>query len=260
MIIRKVDGNRCAIGGGSLSGSSGLSSAHGLPCAPHEQLGEAVAQFRPMALEIYTDPAKARSGDPKAQAPSENTFLACLGDTIGLNQSREARKYPHPDGSERSTSPVTPSPVSPAFPMTPNMPSSTSSFCIESGLPTPSTGGYDDDFSCHGSRVKKVRRTSSNGSISTMPYNTVAPVRPSSSLTKHSKRGQSLNNLSRLTDFEDVREPAPALQSVWSIDCGGTRFLPRRRPFLLPSALTSFLFSFNLHLHHRCLCLDNCGH
>lgn len=108
MIIRKVDGNRCAIGGGSLSGSSGLSSAHGLPCAPHEQLGEAVAQFRPMALEIYTDPAKARSGDPKAQAPSENTFLACLGDTIGLNRSREARKYPHPDGSERSTSPVTP--------------------------------------------------------------------------------------------------------------------------------------------------------
>ncbi|KAM0750075.1 hypothetical protein T439DRAFT_356727 [Meredithblackwellia eburnea MCA 4105] len=211
MIIRKVETNRTVIGGGSNSGYSAIAAAQGLPCAPGERLGEAVAQFRPIALEIYTDPNKARSGDPTSHPPPENTFLACLGDAIGINQSREVRKYFHPS----SSAPDSDSPNSPATPITPVTP--TSGRFFSSGVPTPMENQvYEEDISANGTKVKRLRRLSSSNNVPQAPYGAKSPARPASTLSKHKRRGQSLSNLSQLTD-QGEDDPGP---NVWSIDCG----------------------------------------
>ncbi|KAL8279536.1 hypothetical protein RQP46_008098 [Phenoliferia psychrophenolica] len=213
MIIRKVE-NRTAIGGGS---TTGYSNAPGLPCAPGERLGEAVAQFRPMALEIYTDPTKLHPGDRS----SDNTFLACLGDAIGINQSRESRQYFNPIGSssgvdEDSPPGSGPSPKAPSRPL----PTSNTSSPKLPGSAVSAQGefaAYEDDQSSNGAKVKRMRRLSSSTSISQMPYSLSQPSRSPSALAKHRKRGQSLSSLAQLTDSSSDDEPPPR---VWSLDCG----------------------------------------
>ena len=224
MIIRKVE-NRAAIGGGSTTGYTATS---GLPCAPGEKLGEAVAQFRPMALEIYNDPLKARVGDHS----TENTFLACLGDAIGINQSREARQYLNNHGGssvdEDSPPGSGPSPKGPSRPL-PSSHSPSPKLFGSAQMAQSEFGTYDEDQSSHGAKVKRVRRLSSSTNISQMPYSLgQSSSRPPSSLAKHRKRGQSLNSLAQFTDSSSDDEPLPR---VWSLDCGGAPF-PFPPPFL----------------------------
>ena len=168
-----------------------------------------------MALEIYTDPTKVSLGE---RSPTENTFLACLGDAIGINQSREVRKYFNPSSSGFDSD--SPPPLG-AFPSPKLPPLTPSPKFVSSGLPTPleKFPMHDEDQSSNGAKVKRARRMSSSGNVSQSPY---SPSRPPSSLAKHRKRGQSLSNLSSLNDSSSDDEPLPR---VWSIDCGGAFLL-----------------------------------
>ncbi|KAK4705379.1 hypothetical protein P7C70_g822, partial [Phenoliferia sp. Uapishka_3] len=219
MILRKVDGGRTAIGGGSLTG---YAPETGLPCPPGERLGDAVAQFRPMALEIYTDPSKVPSGE---RSPTADTFLACLGDTIGINQSRETRKYFNQSGQESDSRPQ-----ASMSPNTPGTPGSTSPPFAMVGLPS-DYHNLDDAYtvSASGQKVKRVRRVSSNGSLAQTPY-TLPPNRPQSTQPKR-KRGPSAINLLQLPDSNPADEPSP---NVWSIDCGAVEMA--RHTFFVPPA------------------------
>ncbi|KAI5478583.1 hypothetical protein MNV49_004842 [Pseudohyphozyma bogoriensis] len=209
MIIRKVDGKSTAVGGGSLDGFVPTGVSH-LPVAPGEALGEAVAQFRPLCLELYNHPS--------TPGATQNTFLSCLGDEIGVNPSREERRPV--TGFETSSSG---SPVSPTSPPS----DSGSGTFIANGLTRPEYENqgafYVEDASSHGTKVKKGRRLSASQGGAATPYpampSAVTP-RPPSSLAKHKRRGLSLSSLTSLsTDSylgRSVNDPPPR----WTIDCG----------------------------------------
>lgn len=94
MIIRRVDKGTAATGGGSIDGPQPFVSLN-LPVAPGETLGDPVSQLHKIALEIMDNPAAAY-GSPMSSYldgfSGSGTFLACLGENVGIHRATEGRK------------------------------------------------------------------------------------------------------------------------------------------------------------------------
>ncbi|KAH9455263.1 hypothetical protein Pst134EA_022737 [Puccinia striiformis f. sp. tritici] len=94
MIIRKVDKGSTAIGGASLEGNAS-SGQRDMPVAPGEVLGDPVSQLHKIALEVMTDPQSAYMApitSPYAGFPGSGSFLACLGENVGVHRAESGRQ------------------------------------------------------------------------------------------------------------------------------------------------------------------------
>ncbi|CAG8517487.1 11010_t:CDS:2 [Dentiscutata erythropus] len=90
MIIRKVDKGSMVIGGGILD-----SNGHG---EAEEALGDPVSQLHKVAFQIKDTSMSSPSTSPTFQSPNNQhlpgpgTYLACLGDVVGMQRANEGRK------------------------------------------------------------------------------------------------------------------------------------------------------------------------
>lgn len=98
MVIRKVDKGSTATGGASLDGSSGGagSGPRDVPVAPGEVIGDPVSQLHKIALEVMADPEAAYAAPPTFPAttagfPGSGSFLACLGENVGVHRAESGR-------------------------------------------------------------------------------------------------------------------------------------------------------------------------
>ncbi|KAG0359734.1 hypothetical protein BGZ54_009851 [Gamsiella multidivaricata] len=94
MVIRKVDKGSMVLGGGSI----------GHPSAEYDQeaIGDPVSQLHKVAFQItgQATPASTFSHGKLQQG----TYLACLGDVVGMQRANEGKRYlPDPKGSQSST-------------------------------------------------------------------------------------------------------------------------------------------------------------
>ncbi|PKC63314.1 LAG1-DNAbind-domain-containing protein [Rhizophagus irregularis] len=90
MIIRKVDKGSMVIGGGILEPLNGYGEGE-------EALGDPVSQLHKVAFQIK-DVNMTPTTSPTFQSPSQahppgpGTYLACLGDVVGMQRANEGRK------------------------------------------------------------------------------------------------------------------------------------------------------------------------
>ncbi|KAH9815011.1 hypothetical protein DFH28DRAFT_1221533 [Melampsora americana] len=96
MVIRKVDKGSTATGGASLDGhGSGAPMSRDLPVAPGEIIGDPVSQLHKIALEVMSDPegvyANANQTAPGSPFPGAGSFLACLGENVGIHRPEASR-------------------------------------------------------------------------------------------------------------------------------------------------------------------------
>ncbi|KAG0142233.1 hypothetical protein CROQUDRAFT_673653 [Cronartium quercuum f. sp. fusiforme G11] len=101
MVIRKVDKGSTATGGASLDGSGSMAGmSRDVPVAPGEMIGDPVSQLHKIALEVMTDPegayaAAQHAGSSQAAAlagfPGSGSFLACLGENVGVHRAESGR-------------------------------------------------------------------------------------------------------------------------------------------------------------------------
>ncbi|MBW0495144.1 hypothetical protein O181_034859 [Austropuccinia psidii MF-1] len=94
MVIRKVDKGSTATGGASIEGYASP-SPHDMPVAPGEVLGDPVSQLHKIALEVMSDPHAAYMApgvSPLAGFPGSGSFLACLGENVGVHRAESGRQ------------------------------------------------------------------------------------------------------------------------------------------------------------------------
>jgi len=101
MVIRKVDKGSMVLGGGS----AGHASAE----YDQEPVGDPVSQLHKVAFQITGQATPAASvTHPKLQ---QGTYLACLGDVVGMQRANEGKKY-LPDQNSKAASQATSAPAS----------------------------------------------------------------------------------------------------------------------------------------------------
>ncbi|KAF9529206.1 jkappa-recombination signal binding protein, partial [Crepidotus variabilis] len=199
LIIRKVDHQTTAVGGGLQEGAKGIADHY---CAPGEVCGDPVSQLHKVAFEVY-DPSK---GMPEPGTPGlTGAFLSCMGEKVNT--------YRPIDGRQWNTAPI-PESSSPALPSSPVSPASGPQGDyfphpgkIDSAPASPSATDFPSTND--GGRVmnKKKRSTSSAGGIS-------KPVaknrrRPSSAGSVSSRRGNSSDG-------------GACSGALWQVDIGET--------------------------------------
>lgn len=101
MVIRKVDKGSTATGGGNIDGAGAMSGmTRDVPVAPGEVIGDPVSQLHKIALEVMADPegayaAAQHAGSSQAAAlagfPGSGSFLACLGENVGVHRAESGR-------------------------------------------------------------------------------------------------------------------------------------------------------------------------
>jgi len=198
LIIRKVDHQTTAVGGGLQEGAKGIADHY---CAPGEVCGDPVSQLHKVAFEVY-DPAKPL---PEPGTPGvTGAFLSCMGEKVNTYRPVDGRLWNTNQGTEPNSPTLPGSPVSVAagssdgyFPH---------SGKIDSAPASPSASDFP--ASNDGGRVmKKKRSTSSAGGVA-------KPVaknrrRPSSAGSVSSRRGASSDGGS-------------ASGALWQVDIGET--------------------------------------
>ncbi|GAA5999755.1 hypothetical protein JCM10207_005893 [Rhodosporidiobolus poonsookiae] len=212
-ILRRCDPKGLAVGGGSVDGfTPHASEVEGFPHLPDEELGEPVSQYRPIALEMYQDPARARG--PERMPP--DSFCGVNDDEVGVHPGTD-KTVVRPAGGGgavgASSQPVTPT--------TPGSFAAMQSQQQQAAAPMP-FGGAEEDVKLS----KRPRRTSSTNAAAAMAASAAAgasaawsaATRPQASLAKSKKRGQSTNELARLGGGASVGVSGSAKSpKVWTI-------------------------------------------
>ena len=197
LIIRKVDHQTTAVGGGLQEGAKGIADHY---CTPGEVCGDPVSQLHKVAFEVY-DPNR---NLPEPGSPGvTGAFLSCMGEKVNTYRPIEGRHWNTNQGTEPSSPVIPGSPVS----QTAGLPSDFFPHPgkIDSAPASPSASDFPSN---DGGRVmKKKRSTSSAGGI-------VKPVgknrrRPSSAGSVSSRRGNSSDG-------------GPSSGSLWQVDIGET--------------------------------------
>jgi recombining binding protein (suppressor of hairless) len=104
LIIRKVDRQTTAVGGGAQEGSKGVGEQY---CAPGEVCGDPVSQLHKVAFEVF-EPGK---GAPESGSPGQTgAFLSCMGEKVNTYRPVDGRQWQSGvDGPRSPDSPVVPS-------------------------------------------------------------------------------------------------------------------------------------------------------
>jgi hypothetical protein len=174
------------------------------PVAPGEKLGEPVSQYRPIALEVFQDISKHRSEDPFQQMLPEDSYLGVTDDEVGVHQPRDQRVYVK-SGDETSTT--------------------SSSRASSSSSKSKKEQDLDESEEVD-AKIKRPRRTSSSNAVPTYS----PPSRPSATLAKSRRRGQSMTSLTGLAGKKEDK--------IWTISVGGAS---SQSPFpCFPSSPLSF--------------------
>ncbi|KIY74441.1 LAG1-DNAbind-domain-containing protein [Cylindrobasidium torrendii FP15055 ss-10] len=147
LIIRKVDRQTTAVGGGMQDGSKAVSDRH---CAPGEVCGDPVSQLHKIAFEVYDAnnyPA------PQNLIGQSGSFLSCMGEKVNTYRPLEARSW---------------APGSHMSPSSPLMQNGTADyFGQDSGPPSPTGSEYLPGTNDGGKVKKPMRSASSAGNRST---------------------------------------------------------------------------------------------
>jgi len=160
LIIRKVDRQTTAVGGGAQEGSKGVGEQY---CAPGEVCGDPVSQLHKVAFEVF-EPGK---GAPEPGSPGPTgAFLSCMGEKVNTYRPVEGRQWQSGvDGSRSPDSPLMPSSPLISTPASNGSgndyfgsgPSSAARSELASPVPNPMEFPSSD-----GGRVKKPKRGSSS--------------------------------------------------------------------------------------------------
>ncbi|KAI8443905.1 hypothetical protein BY996DRAFT_4602068 [Phakopsora pachyrhizi] len=225
MIIRKVDKGSTATGGANLEGS-GSSGGRDMPVAPGEVLGDPVSQLHKIALEVMSDPRSAYSNlgtSPFAGFPGSGSFLACLGENVGVHRAESGRQPAPP----LSTPPSSASSVK-------SFGTSTHDALVEAAYMaaqlnqtisvnpnlrirgvTPQAARNVEVGSSDGGKVKRIKKTSSSLSVGR-------------SGLKGRRRAGSISSSGGIEDMGSESSDGnghcspmyPHASKVWTIDCG----------------------------------------
>lgn len=199
LIIRKVDHQTTAVGGGLQDGAKGIADHF---CAPGEVCGDPVSQLHKVAFEVF-DPHK---GLPELNTPgSTGAFLSCMGEKVNTYRPTGGRQW---KTSHSVTEPN--SPTIPGSPISPGISTANEYFAhpgkVDSAPASPSAS--DVPPSNNGGRVQKKKRSASSaGGIS----KSVAKSRrrPSSAGSVSSRRGNSSDG-------------GACSGALWQVDIGET--------------------------------------
>ncbi|WAR61726.1 hypothetical protein PtB15_12B416 [Puccinia triticina] len=222
MIIRKVDKGSTAIGGASLEGNAS-SGQRDMPVAPGEVLGDPVSQLHKIALEVMTDPQGAYFApitSPYAGFPGSGSFLACLGENVGVHRAESGRQAvppimtPPPSASSARSFGAT---NSDALAEANYLASHLSQPIASSGNSrarsnTPSGGLELELGSSDGGKVKRPRKASTS-------------LLHGRALSKNRKRGVSIGSCgpdehSSESECSQSNSMYPHASKVWTIECG----------------------------------------
>lgn len=222
MVIRKVDKGSTATGGASLEGNSS-STQRDMPVAPGEVLGDPVSQLHKVALEVMTDPQSAYLTpvtSPFAGFPGSGSFLACLGENVGVHRADSGRQpvppFMTPPPSACSAKSFGSSNVE-VFAEAKYLASGLSQPMHSAGVArarstTPHSALDVDLSSADGGKVKHHRKISSS----------MLRGRP---LSKTRKRAGSISSsghdeMSSESESSHSYALAPHASKVWTIECG----------------------------------------
>ncbi|KAF8961259.1 hypothetical protein BGZ46_001418 [Entomortierella lignicola] len=199
MVIRKVDKGSMVLGGGS----TGHSSAE----YDHEAIGDPVSQLHKVAFQITGQATPV--GTFTHGKLQQGTYLACLGDVVGMQRANEGKRYlPDP---KASTSPIADANSSGPYSMdiVPEIPESNVSQGLVSAWSAANnkaieSGPCGDEKSivttADGQRIERKRRVSSSVVIKSMTNTAKA-------MPKSKRRGNSMS----VTQAEVQRIRASAL-------------------------------------------------
>lgn len=230
LIIRQIDKASTVLGGGRADSStmpaisgrgsrestpSWLTTADGrVPVAPGELLGDQVTQLNKVAFELLGNPESAYGAqhDPTAGWIGSGTFLACLGEVVGVHHTESARSVP-----------TTSTPGTPAL-----TPSSASS-SLSSGPPTWSGSPYEESEQRRGSMLNaptldsRSRSNSLNNGALEMTTNDGGRVRKQKRTAQSDpmgrRRGASVSVMQG-HGLPASHLPMPSMRVEWSLDCG----------------------------------------
>ncbi|KAG6842127.1 hypothetical protein C0991_001620 [Blastosporella zonata] len=197
LIIRKVDHQTTAVGGGLQEGAKGVADHY---CSLGEVCGDPVSQLHKIAFEVYDN----TKGMPEAGTPGlTGAFLSCMGEKVNTYRPIDGRQWNNNPGSN--------SPALPGSPIASNSSSSSDYFGHNpSGSAPASPSAASSEFLTNdGGRVKKQpkRSSSSAGGITkAVPKNR---RRPSSAGSVSSRRGSS-------------SDTGAASGALWQVDIGET--------------------------------------
>ncbi|GET00823.1 LAG1-DNAbind-domain-containing protein [Rhizophagus clarus] len=207
MIIRKVDKGSMVIGGGIIEPLNGYGEGE-------EALGDPVSQLHKVAFQIKDvnmTPTTSPTFQPPNQAhpPGPGTYLACLGDVVGMQRANEGRKIISQPSTPVNTSfldkvnsPI-PSPTSEIPPaVAVALAGSQTNFSFDS---TPLSESAV--VSTEGGKVIRKRRVSSS-----------VVIRPTTSLSKSTlaKNRRRVNSLSGVASEVDLAKYAATTRNAIS--------------------------------------------
>jgi len=222
MIIRKVDKGSTAIGGASYEGNIS-SSQRDMPVAPGEVLGDPVSQLHKIALEVMADPQAAYMApvtSPYAGFPGSGSFLACLGENVGVHRAESGRQAvppimtpPTSASSSKSFGNTNADALAEASYLGSNLGQPLlSSGNARARSNTPNSALEVDLRSADGGKVKRTRKIS-------------ASLLPGRALSKNRKRGGSTgpggpDDHSSESECGLSNSMYPHASKVWTIECG----------------------------------------
>ncbi|RDB25129.1 Suppressor of hairless [Hypsizygus marmoreus] len=200
LIIRKVDHQTTAVGGGLQEGAKGVADHY---CSPGEVCGDPVSQLHKIAFEVFDS----NKGMPEPGTPGvSGSFLSCMGEKVNTYRPIEGRQWNNPQGNGSN------SPALPGSPIASNASSAGSEYfgngAAGSAPASPSSAAAPDFPSNDGGRVKKKRSTSSAGGMAKNVSK--ARRRPSSAgSVSSSRRGSSSDS-------------GASSGALWQVDIGET--------------------------------------
>ncbi|GBE80676.1 predicted protein [Sparassis crispa] len=207
LIIRKVDHQTTAVGGGLQEGAKGVADHY---CVPGEVCGDPVSQLHKIALEVY-DASKALPEPGKLGLTG--AFLSCLGEKVNTYRPVEGRAWAAPQNvpaARESGSPIA-MPGSPAASTPTSSSGSADYFNGTGGVSSTPTSPDPAEFpSNDGGRVKKGKRGSSSGGGLSKPASQKGRRRPTSAGSAGSSRRGSAS------------DAGASSGALWQVDIGET--------------------------------------
>ncbi|CAG8544350.1 8423_t:CDS:2 [Ambispora gerdemannii] len=194
MVIRKVDKGSNVIGGGLLDNI-------GMYGDGEEALGDPVSQLHKVAFQIKdTNAANASqmfSSPNQTHPPGPGTYLACLGDVVGMQRANEGRKMIAP--STPTTTTLNHSTFLDMMINSPSMPSSTTNTDY-----TPEIAAAWNFASAASMSESRVVQSEGGKAIRKRRVSTSVAVKPTTPVSKSIKNRRRVNSLSGVASEVDL--------------------------------------------------------